>query len=489
MTRLLLLLCASALALPAWASDELRERRARVAEAMANYAVLVMFPDTHKVRNDDQHWPYRQDSNFYYLTNDPNRHSHFVLIKNGGDIEERVFTKLDDPVFEVWNGKLPTVEQLQEKTGIEIILALDQFDRFVDSLLLGIVANDDRAYRYDEPEYLEFYRQLEAGNVEFWLDLGRERDLDFDGPRSAAQELARKLRRNFPEVKIRNATATIRQMREVKSDSELAIMRRGVEITHQAHLAAMQTVQSATWEYQVQARVDETFRRLGGCCWSYESISGAGENATILHYTANNAELKQGDLFLLDAGVEYAHYATDITRTFPISGTFSDDQKVIYELVLKAQRTAIEQSRSGTNMKTIDQIAQDVIGEGLLKLGLMTEATKEQVKSYFLHGLGHSVGLDVHDAYEYYQAFAEGNVFTVEPGIYIRKKDVIEKDWFKALDEETRDQVAAQLDRFAGIGVRIEDQILITGDGAKIMSINIPVTVSGIETAMAELAN
>jgi Xaa-Pro aminopeptidase len=454
---------------------------------MSAWSVLVLFPDTHKRRNSDQHWPYRQDSNFYYLTNDPNMHSHFVLLRSGGETEERIFTKLEDPQFEVWVGKLPTVEDLQARTGVERVLPVEQFEGFIDSLLFGVVADPGRKYRYDVPEHEAFYRQLEAGNVEFWLDLGRNRRQDDDGASITAREFAGKLRAEFPEVKIRNISAHIETMREVKSESELEVMQRAIDITGEAHLAAMQIVQTGTWEYEVQARVDETFRKLGGCCWSYESISGAGENATILHYTANDAELKQGDLFLLDAGAEYGHYASDVTRTFPISGEFSADQQTIYELVLKSQREAIRQSAPGMNMKRLNRIAQDVIAEGLVELGLMTEPTTEQVESYFLHGLGHAVGLDVHDAYAYHRDFVVGNVFTVEPGIYVRPQDVTEKDWYKALDDEARAGVDAALERYGGIGVRIEDQILITDGEPVIMSAKIPVTVDEIETVMAEL--
>jgi Xaa-Pro aminopeptidase len=470
--KILILLMMFLLPVMATASQELRERRATLAQNMSDYSVLVMFPETQKTRNDDVEWPYRQSSNFYYLTNDPNMHSHFVLLRNGGAIEERIFTQLADPQFELWEGKLPTVESLRDRTGVEHILELDKFEDFLHSILLGTVAETDREFRYNQPEHRAFYHQLEQGNVEFWLDLGRSRRLDDNSPPTAAQEFADQLVSKFPEIKIRNISSALRLMRQVKSE----------------YLAAMKEVQTARWEYEVQAKVDQTFRKEGGCCWSYPSIVGNGENATILHYTANNEAVRKGDLFLLDAGAEYAHYATDITRTFPVSGTFSDDQKTVYEIVLKAQREAIAGSISGSNMKTINQTASDVIAEGLIELGLMTENNFAQVGSYFVHGLGHSVGLDVHDAFEYHQDFEAGNVITVEPGIYIRKKDVLAKDWYKALDEDDRDRIAANLDRYGGIGVRIEDQIIITDGEPTIMSLSIPYTVADIEATMAAMA-
>jgi len=485
--RTLILLIVILLPVMTSASEELRQRRATLAQNMSDYSVLVMFPETLKTRNDDVEWPYRQSSNFYYLTNDPNMHSHFVLLRNGGAIEERIFTQLADPQFELWEGKLPTVESLHDRTGVEHILELEKFEDFLHSILLGTMADTDREFRYNQPEHQIFYEQLEQGNVEVWLDLGRNRRLDDESPLTAAQDLAAQLGSKFPEIKIRNISSALRLMRQVKSDSELAIMRKGIEITKKAHLAAMKEVQTASWEYEVQAKVDQTFRKEGGCCWSYPSIVGNGENATILHYTANNEPVTKGDLFLLDAGAEYAHYATDITRTFPVSGTFSADQKTIYEIVLKAQRAAIAGSTSGSSMKTINQIASDVIAQGLIDLGLMTENSFAQVGSYFVHGLGHSVGLDVHDAFEYHQDFKAGNVITIEPGIYIRKKDVLAKDWYKALDESDRDRIAANLDRYGGIGVRIEDQIIITDDEPTIMSISIPYTVADIEATMAAM--
>lgn len=473
---------------PLWAADsvEMQQRRARLAESMGDYSALVMFPATLKTRNDDVQWPFRQNSNFHYVTNDPNLHSHFVLVKNNGNLEERIFTQLADPYFELWMGKLPTVESLEQQTGVDNILKLNLFEDFIHSLLTGSLANTEREFRYNQPEHLEFYRQVEMGNAEIWLDLGRNRSLNDDGIPTAAEEFAVKLRQKFPEVKIRNISSPLRLMREVKSESELAIMQKGVEITHKAHLAAMKEVQTAEWEYQVQAKVDQTFRSEGACCWSYPSIVGSGPNATILHYIANNEKILPGDLFLLDAGAEYEHYASDITRTFPVSGQFSKDQILVYELVYKAQRASIAQSLAGSNMKTLNQTAADIIAAGLIELGLMTDNTYDQISSYFVHGLGHSVGLDVHDAYEYYNDFVPGNVFTVEPGIYVRKKDVLEKDWFKALSDDEQKSVTASLDRFGGIGVRIEDQVLVTENSPIIMSIDIPVTVSEIEAAMAE---
>ena len=396
---------------------------------------------------------------------------------------EYLFAKLEDPQHEVWEGKLPTVEELQQSSGIQTVYPAKEFNAVLRRLLNGYNL-DPEGDIYDSPEYSGFFQTLVENEVEIWLDLGRYRRLETDTPVTAEQQLAATLRERFPEIRIRNLGPELEAIRRIKSDHELTLMQRAIDITGEAHLAAMERAPTASHEYQVQAGIEYTFRNLGACCRAYPSIVAGGTNATILHYGENDEPLEKGELLLMDIGAEVQYYAADITRTIPVSGRYSDEQRTVYELVLAAQRDCIAEIKPGRPWGEIEDFAQQRLGEGLLELGLITENVKDQVKSYYLHSIGHSVGLDVHDAFDYHLELREGMVMTVEPGIYVRPQDVKKAAWYGELEDEQRAAVDAALDRFAGIGIRIEDEILVTRRGAKNLSAGIPVTVADIEAIM-----
>ncbi|WP_417625115.1 aminopeptidase P N-terminal domain-containing protein, partial [Paremcibacter congregatus] len=422
------------------------------------------------------------------LTHDTHMGSHLLLVKTEGQIHEHFFAKLNDPHHEVWDGKLPTEEGLQKQTGIKDIRDVKDFDGVMNRLFQGGSLNLAEGSWFDVPPYLPLYDKLLAGDVELWLPLGNYRRFTGDAALTAAQTFANKIRQHFPEVKIRNITPHIRRMRQIKSESELAKMREAIRITDMAQIAAMKTVQTVEYEYEVEAAIENTFRSAGACCDAFQSIVASGTNGTILHYMSNNEKLGDHDLIITDIGAEVDYYSADVARTFPVSGTFTDDQKTIYNLVLKAQREAISEARIGSNLTELTVgIAEKILGNGLLDLGLIVENTPEQVRSYFLHPIGHGLGLDVHDGLMRYEPFVANMVITVEPGIYVRKQDVVEKDWFKALSAEQQASVTEALDRFNGIGVRIEDDVLITDGDAVILSTGSPVTVQEIEATMARL--
>lgn len=484
----LLIVLVSLQAATGWsAASELEQRREKLHDAMGEHAVALLLPAPQWTRSRDVTWPYRQHSNLYYLSHNTHPGTHLMLVNNGRQRDAFLFAKLGDPQYEVWEGKLPTVEELQAESGIGTVYPEKAFKGALRRLLNGYSMDPD-ANSYAGPEFPGFFAELVENDVEIWLDLGRYRRLEQKKPPTAEQQLAAKLRERFPEIRIRNLGPELEAIRRVKTEHELGLMRRAIDITGDAHLAAMKRAPSASHEYQVQADIEHTFRDAGACCRAFTSIVAGGANATILHYGENSAALDRDSLLLMDIGAEVQYYAADITRTIPVSGKFSDDQRAIYELVLAAQAEAIAATKPGVGMEKLQTIASERMGVGLLEIGLITENNEDQVKSYFLHSLGHSVGLDVHDTFEYHLPLEAGNVITIEPGIYVRPQDVVKAPWYNALDDDQKAGVDAALERFGGIGVRIEDEILVTRRGAENLSAGIPVTVDEIESIMASAA-
>ena len=468
------------------AAEEVAERRQSVASFMGENAILVLFPEHARRRNNDVNWPYRQSSHLYYLTSHTLPGTHLILVKEHRKLHEYLFAKLSDPRYEVWEGALPTKAELTALTGVDTVYSADIFEKSLTSLLNGKPINPDKKLRLSTPEHSGLFGHLISREVEVWLDLGRHRQLQAPEHPSRAQQLAATLKAQFPEVIIRNISPKLEAMRRTKSDAELELLQRAIDITGEAQKAAMMRVQTASHEYQVQATIEHTFRDSGACCPAFPSIVANGANATILHYVENNAPLDREQLLLIDIGAEVDYYAADITRTFPVSGNFSEPQRRIYQLVLDAQSAAIAAAKRGKTMKELEQIAMRAMAPTLLEIGLISENNDEQIKSYFPHSLGHSLGLDTHDAFEYHLKLDTGMVVTIEPGLYVRGDDIKEKSWYAELTGEDKAKVNAALITYKGIGVRIEDVILITKGNASQLSADIPSSIEDIESFMAE---
>jgi Xaa-Pro aminopeptidase len=274
-------------------------------------------------------------------------------------------------------------------------------------------------------------------------------------------------------------------MREIKSPAELTLVQRAVDITAAAQKAAMRRVLTAAHEYEVQATIEFTFRTLGACCWGFPSIVAAGRNTTTLHYETDNDPIARGGLLLSDIGAEVEGYGADVTRTYPVDGAFSPEQRAIYEAVLAAQTESLALMRPGHRHLEVNDKAIEVVGRELLKLGLVTKATPEQAGLYLFHGTGHPLGLQTHDVYDRVRAYEPGMVFTNEPGVYVRQDDVMASDLFKRLPAAEQTTIRAALQRYDGIGIRIEDDVLITAGEPRVLSAAAPRTVKEIETWMA----
>ncbi len=426
------------------------KRRAAFFDAMAASspsAVAVIPAAPVFVRNNDVEHEYRQDSDFFYLTGFDEPHSVAVL-----DAVQRRLTLLVRPrdrEREVWDGPRAGVDGAKAAFGADEAFAISELaDKLPD-----LIQNHSRVY----------YR------------LGHDRA--FDDRLLAAVDRVRARRRTgaVAPAEIVDPGVILHEMRLRKSPDEVETMRTAARITREAHELAMSRTRAGMHEYEVEAMLLDTFRRHGSERPAYGSIVGSGPNACVLHYRKNDRRIEAGDLLLIDAGCEYGYYASDVTRTFPVGGVFSREKQAIYELVLEAQLESIGAARPGVTLDEIHKLSVGVIARGLLRLGLLSGDVDKIIetdgyKRFFMHRTSHWLGMDVHDVGAY---FAGGKprplepfmLLTVEPGIYI------------APDDET---VPAE---WRGIGVRIEDDVLVTESGSEVLTAGIPKTVEEVRRA------
>ncbi|HBE82878.1 MAG TPA: hypothetical protein DDW24_08875 [Blastocatellia bacterium] len=307
-------------------------------------------------------------------------------------------------------------------------------------------------------------------------------DRDGNGSREYSQES--RFAAQLSGQKVENARRIFDELRLIKSPYEIKLMQHAINISNEAHMRSMAMASRTKWEYEVQAEVEYTFRRRNADFWGYPSIVGCGPNATTLHYQIPAGEVRSGDLLLMDVGAEFEHYTADITRTFPVNGRFTKEQKEIYQIVFDAQEAVAKATRPGVRFSALQQIAAGVIEDGLLKLGLITKKDGRQFRVWYMHGLGHWLGMNVHDVGDYGTPLAPGMIFTNEPGIYIRP-DTLE--WLPDTPEnrEFKTKVGPVFEKYKSIGVRIEDDMLVTADGVEWMSKDLPRTIADIESFIA----
>lgn len=473
---------------PAVTAAEHAARRARVAEALGPNALLVLVAPEPARRNGDVSWPFRQDDDLYWLTGVAVPGTALVLVTGPEDgaepLRSVLFAPEADPRAELWTGPVPTFEELTAASGIEEVAATDELRPFLAAALSGRPWGESDLYRYYRAPVLPDYsRAVAAGGATVWLALG-SRGFAGDGA-SPALALAREVRESWPEAAVANATPLLVAQREIKSRAEVAHLERAIAITEQGIRAGMRRALTAERENQVQAAVEHAFRDLGACCWGFPSIVAAGDNTTILHYEAGEAPVARGDLVLLDVGADYRGYTADVSRTFPADGTFSADQRAIYQAVLDVWEAALPRLVAGTLYADVHRFAVERMGEELLALGLVTENVREQVTLYFPHGLGHPLGLQVHDVFDRTRVLEPGMVWSLEPGLYVRPDDVTASDAFAALETDQQAAVRAALDRYAGLGARIEDDVLITAGAPRVLSDGAPRAIDAIERWMA----
>ncbi|MCG6866403.1 MAG: Xaa-Pro aminopeptidase [Thiogranum sp.] len=429
---------------------EFARRRKQLMHMMGQDAIAILPTNPVRPRNRDVDYPFRPDSDFFYLTGFPEPEAVAVLVPGRPHGEYLLFCRDRDLEKETWNGRRAGLEGAVERFGADDAFPIGD----IDDILPGLLESHERVF-YTMGATPDFDQRVIG-----WVN------------RIRSQSRAGK---QTPDEFV-SLEHFVHDMRLYKSRAEVKVMRQAANIAARAHKRAMQACRPGMMEYELEAEYLHEFRRAGGEP-AYPSIVGGGENACVLHYTENNAELNGGDLVLIDAGVEHQCYASDITRCFPVNGRFSKAQRAIYELVLDAQLAAIEEVYPGNNWNAPHDAAVKVITRGLVKLGLLKGRTPSLVKEqafrkFYMHRTGHWLGMDVHDVGEYkvgdeWRVLEPGMVLTVEPGIYIaaRSKGVARKWW--------------------NIGVRIEDDVLVTRAGYDVLSKNVPKTVEEIEALMA----
>ncbi len=419
-------------------------RRRRLTEAMqAGIAVLPTAPE--RVRNRDSHYPYRYDSYFYYLTGFAEPEAVLVLVA-GKEPRSILFCRERSAEREVWDGFRYGPERARERFGFDAAHPIAALDDEMEKLL--------------------------ADQAALFYPVGAEADWDARAMRWLNRVRDKARAGVAAPERVQDLRALVDDMRLVKDAHELGLMRRAAGISAAAHRRAMQAARPGRFEYQVEAELLYEFRRQGAQFPAYWPIVAGGANACVLHYVANDALLADGELLLIDAGCELDGYAADITRTFPVGGRFGAAQREVYELVLAAQRAAIEKVRPGNAWNEPHDAAVRVLAQGMLDLkllaGSLDEALeKETYKRFYMHRTGHWLGLDVHDAGQYkhagnWRTLQPGMTLTVEPGLYLRAADDV--------PEPLRD-----------IGVRIEDDVLVTGEGCEVLTAQAPKEAPEIE--------
>jgi Xaa-Pro aminopeptidase len=457
-------------------SVDLQARRARVMAKLGPDSMLVMWSAPARRYSADIDYEYRQDSNLYYLTGLTQEETMLVLMPGNASHREILFVRDRNPSREQWTGHRLTPEEAKERTGIDTVLATSRFDAFVAAMLEG-----QSFASIDDKDAARFFDALAGGRARVHLVLDPGRGLN--DPLSEPLEFARRIRDRFVGFQIADATKVLSDLRVVKTPYERSILTRSLEISSEAQMEGMRAARPGAYEYEVKGAIEYVFRRRGAVSWSYPSIVGSGPNATILHYPDGGRRMEAGDLLLVDAACNYEYMSGDITRTYPAGGTFSPLQKDIYAIVLEAQNRAIAAGRPGATILDVHNATVDVIKAGLLKLGLITDTKGDQYRMWYTHNSSHYIGLDVHDVGSRTRPLEPGMAFTIEPGIYIRPA---------ALDALPRtpenDALIAKIrpavERYADIGVRIEDSFLLEENGLRRLSASVPRTIEEIEAFM-----
>ncbi|MGH9969200.1 MAG: aminopeptidase P family protein [Pyrinomonadaceae bacterium] len=473
---------------------ELAQRRARVAQSIGSKAVLILFSAEPRVYANDVDYEYRQENNLYYLTNLKQKRATLVLLPGNPQTPEIIFIPRRDPLAETWNGHMYSPEEAARASGIKEIWDAREFEPFLQALrnrqpyrpraeniLMSTApsATQPGAATGSEP----LFAAAEKNEGELYMLVPR-------GPES--REYAREQRfltewsKNASGYSVKNAAPIFAEMRLRKSPMEIRLLQHAIDITTEAQQRAWLAAGTAKWEYEVDAHVIYTFKLRNADHWGYPSIVGCGPNATTLHYIESQGAVGPGDLILMDVGAEYEHYTADVTRTFPVSGKFSPAQSEIYQIVYDAQEAAARVTRPGAMFSDVHRAASEVIRDGLFKLGLITDRNSQQYRIWFMHSTSHWLGMNVHDVGNAAR-LEPGMVFTNEPGIYLRSDalDYQPYGWQPDEWEKFKTAVRPAFEKYKGIGVRIEDDMLVTPDGVKWMTAALPRKMSEIEAFIA----
>jgi len=458
--------------------EDLKARRARLMATLSRGTMAILWSAPARVYSRDIDYEYRQDSDLLYLTGVAQPDTILVLVPGSRTRKEILFIRPSNPRMEHVLGHFPTVEEARAHTGIDTVFVTPQFDAFVLSMFnrrpFGLPVDAAR----DDTDHEEFFRALDEGTGRLALRL--ESTPAFNEPLSEEYAFANRARERLIGVSITNLTPAVHALRQIKTPYEQALLRQSVDISAEAHVAGMKAARPDRFEFEVEAAIEQTYLARGAMSPGYPSIVGSGPNATTLHYGASSRQMREGDLLLVDAAANYRGHTGDITRTYPVGGRFTPPQREIYELVLAAQEAGMKAARIGNRTLDIERAAEAVVKDGLLKLGLITDATGAQFRTWYTHGICHWIGMDVHDVGDYRRPLEPGMAFVIEPGLYIRPEALAELPDTPA-NRAFREKVASAVARYQGIGVRIEDSFLLTDKELVRLSAKAPRTLKEIE--------
>jgi len=423
-----------------------RSRRDAVAQKLGE-AIAIVPAAIHHIRNNDAEYEYRQNSDFYYLTGFTEPEA-VLVIAPGSQQRDTLFLRRRDREMEIWTGKRLGVEDAPAHLNVDAAFAIDELDDKLGDMLVGW---ERLAYGFGRDEAFDRKIHAAIAQARHTVRRGGKAPLEFVEPGTIVHE-----------------------MRLRKSPEEIEVMRSAGAITRLGHIAGMRATHPGMWEYELEAVIEYAYMRNGAQAPAYSSIVAGGTNATILHYNTNREQLRNGALVLVDSAAELDIYASDVTRTWPVNGRFSAEQRAIYEIVLSAQKAGIEEVRPGKSFRAYHEAAVRVLCEGLIDVGLLSGSLddviqNESYRDFYPHNTGHWIGLDVHDVGRYrdhadqWRKLEPGMVMTVEPGLYVQTDLNVPE-------------------RFKGIGVRIEDDILCTASGPENLTPGIPKEIDEIES-------
>lgn len=425
--------------------SELQHRRQQLLSHLKSDELIVLIAAPEYLRNGDVFYPYRQNSDFYYLTAFPEPEAIALLIPDGKHGKFILFNRAEDPAAAIWNGERIGQTRAKKEYGANEAYPIDQ----LEAQLSGYISDTRVCYHLGDEK---------LNNITL----------------ARINKLLTRLKKT-PTADAKKLVDAVHEMRLRKSPTELDCLRRAAHISGEAHLRAMRACRPGLYEYQLEAELMYAFYQQGSQAVAYPNIVASGANSCILHYTDNRAELKSGDLVLIDAGCEYQNYASDITRTFPVKGRFNPEQKAIYHIVLTAQQAILALIKPGVAWNLLQKTCVELITQGLVDLGLLKGKLSDliQQKSYqkfYMHGCSHWLGLDVHDVGCYrvekkWRSLEPDMVFTVEPGIYISPSPDIDKKWWN-------------------IGIRIEDDVRVTQQACEVLTSQTPKDLADIENIM-----
>ena len=402
--------------------------RKNLVNNMKENSLLIMFAGDAPYRSADQKYKFTPNRNFYYLTGINDTKVILTILKTEKEVVETIFVQREDELMAKWIGRAISKNEASEVSKIKTIKYLDEFDSIVSSYINRLGIN------------------------KIYLDLERQ---SMDIPSTQSQDMANILRIKYPYLKIKNIYPKIIKLRTVKNDYELEKIKKAIDITKSGIEAMAKNIKPNMHEYEVEAYFDFEIKRLGASSHAFNTICASGKNATVLHYEDNNQIMKDGDLILFDLGAEFDYYCADISRTIPVNGKFTDRQKQIYSIVLLALKAVEEEAKPGLTLKDLNDVAKKVLSKGCMDIGLIDK--EEELSKYYFHSVSHSLGLDTHDVWSADNKLEKGAIITNEPGLYIEEE---------------------------GIGIRLENDLLIVEDGCINLSKHIPIEIDDIENLM-----